>query len=167
MCSRTWLRDSEKERCRRLRQFLGLLNKIPAVGETLAPSSGVEAARQAATPTNTTQKIGAGIEQGAELLLPTGEAGLAAKMGMGALKGGASVAAHEGGTTQGVSLGDVALGAGMGGAAPVVASGIQSALGSKFARGMVNESVMATPRDIAYGNPAKALLDEGIWKRNG
>jgi hypothetical protein len=139
-----------------------LLNAIPGVGETLAPSAGVQAMRQVATPTDTTQKIGAGIEQGAELLLPTGEAGLAAKIGVGALKGGASVAAHEGGTTQGVSLGDVALGAGIGGAAPAVAGGIQSALGSKFARGMVNESVMATPRDVVYGNPAKALLDERI-----
>ena len=56
-----------------------LLNKIPGIGETLAPSAGVGAMRIAATPANTTQKIGAGAEQAAELLLPTGEAGLAAE----------------------------------------------------------------------------------------
>jgi hypothetical protein len=139
-----------------------LLNKIPAVGETLAPSEGVNAMRIAATPKSNAEKVGAGIEQGAELLLPTGEAGLAAKIGMGALKGGASVAAHEGGTTQGANPQDVAIGAGLGGAIPAIGGGIKAALGSKVARGAVNESMMATARDVTYGNPAKALLDENI-----
>jgi len=42
-------------------------------------------------------------------------------------------------------------------------AGAKSLFKSKFARGLVNESVMAhSAGDVAYGNPAKALLDEGI-----
>jgi hypothetical protein len=47
----------------------GLLNKIPGVGEYLAPSEGVQAADQWATPTNTAQKVGVGAESLAEMLL--------------------------------------------------------------------------------------------------
>ena len=139
-----------------------LINKIPGVGETLAPSAGINAARQIATPANTTQKVGAGLEQAAELMVPTGDLGLAAKVGVGATQGAASVAAHEGGTTQGVNPKDVALGAGIGAVAPLAQAGVKAALTSKVARGAVNESMMANARDVTYGNPAKALLDEGI-----
>ena len=44
----------------------GLLNKIPWIGETLAPSAGVKAATAMETPTNTAQKIGTGAESIAE-----------------------------------------------------------------------------------------------------
>jgi hypothetical protein len=41
--------------------------------------------------------------------------------------------------------------------------GVPSALAStKLGRSFVNESVGATGRDVIYGNPAKALTDEGI-----
>jgi hypothetical protein len=46
-----------------------LLNKIPVVGETLAPSQGVSAAENMETPTNTAQKVGVGIEGLGEFLL--------------------------------------------------------------------------------------------------
>jgi hypothetical protein len=49
-----------------------LLNKIPGIGETLAPSAGIAAANQLKQPANTTQAIGKGAEQLAEWLLPTG-----------------------------------------------------------------------------------------------
>lgn len=39
-----------------------LINKIPVVGETLAPAEGVTALRQMSTPQTTAQKIGAGAE---------------------------------------------------------------------------------------------------------
>lgn len=144
-----------------------LLNKLPGVGETLAPSAGVQAMRQIATPSNTAQKFGAGTEQAAELLLPgVGEEGLAAKVGVGALQGATSVATHEGGTTAGATPSHVLLGAGIGAAAPLVGAGANAVLTSKLARGAVNESLMATPTDVAFGNPAKALLDENITNFN-
>lgn len=43
------------------------LNKIPGVGEYLAPSEGLPGMKQVVTPENTTQKVGAGLEQGAEM----------------------------------------------------------------------------------------------------
>jgi hypothetical protein len=46
-----------------------LLNKIPVVGETLAPSQGVSAAETLETPTNTAQTVGVGIEGLGEFLL--------------------------------------------------------------------------------------------------
>ena len=129
-----------------------VINKIPGVGETLAPSSGIAAARNIATPANKTQRIGAGIEQAAEFMTPMGEMGLPAKIGLNALKG----------TNQDISGKDVALGAAIGGGAEALGAGAKALLTSKAARGAVNESVMATARDVTYGNPAKALLDEGI-----
>ena len=139
-----------------------LINKIPLIGEKLVPSQGLNAERQLATPTTTAQKIGAGAEQTGEMFLPTGEAGTLAKIGMGALKGGVSTAMHEGGTTEGVQPRDVAVNTLIGGAAPAAESGIKGMIGSKVGRGMINESVGANARDVTYGNPAKALLDEGI-----
>jgi hypothetical protein len=56
------------------------LNKIPVVGETLAPSSGIKAAEQMETPTSTGQKIGVGIETLAEFMM--GEAGIKALEGL-------------------------------------------------------------------------------------
>jgi hypothetical protein len=87
---------------------------------------------------------------------------LLGKIGIGALGGGASTAVHEGGTTEGVNLADVLTSTAIGGVAPVAEAGVKSLFNSKVARGMVNESVMAAPHDVAYGNPAKALLDERI-----
>jgi hypothetical protein len=44
-----------------------LINKIPGVGETLAPSEGIKAMQIAGTPTNTGERVGAGIETAAEM----------------------------------------------------------------------------------------------------
>lgn len=38
-----------------------LLNKVPVIGEYLAPTSGIQAAQQIETPTDTAQRIGAGV----------------------------------------------------------------------------------------------------------
>jgi hypothetical protein len=138
------------------------LNKIPGVGETLAPSAGVKAMRIIGTPTSTSEKFGAGIEQAAEMAAGGAGKSLLAKIGIGALGGGASTAVHEGGTTEGVNLADVLTSTAIGGAAPTIEAGARSLFNSKVARGLVNESVMAAPHDVAYGNPAKALLDERI-----
>jgi len=138
------------------------LNAIPGIGETLAPSQGVKAMRIIGTPTNTGEKIGAGIEQAAEMAATGAGKSVAGKIGLGALQGGASTAVHEGGTTHGANLADALTSTAIGGVAPAAEAGVKSVFNSKFARGLVNESVMATPTDVAYGNPAKALLDEGI-----
>jgi len=47
----------------------GLLNKIPGIGETLAPKQGVTAATQLEKPTNTAQEIGGGLETIGEFML--------------------------------------------------------------------------------------------------
>jgi hypothetical protein len=138
------------------------LNKIPGIGETLAPSAGVEAMRIAGTPRNTGERIGAGIEQAAEMVAGGAGKSLLGKLGIGALSSGASTAVHQGGTSQGVNLADVLTSTAIGAAAPTAEAGVRSLFNSKLARGLVNESVMAAPHDVAYGNPAKALIDEGI-----
>jgi hypothetical protein len=46
-----------------------LINKLPVVGERLAPKAGINALEQLSTPQTTLEKIGAGGEQGAEALL--------------------------------------------------------------------------------------------------
>jgi hypothetical protein len=140
------------------------LNKIPGIGETLAPKQGIDALRQIATPDNMTQKVGAGLEQAAEMFAtgPEGKLSIPARVAAGALQGGVSTAVHEGGTTAGASPTDVAINTALGAAIPAVAEGIKAATNAKIARGMVNESMMATARDVTYGNPAKALLDEDI-----
>jgi hypothetical protein len=60
-----------------------LLNKIPYVGETLAPKQGVDAYHDAAKSSNTGESVGKGVEQGAEFFLP---GGLEEKAGASALK---------------------------------------------------------------------------------
>lgn len=107
-----------------------LLNKIPYIGETLAPSEGIRAAEKMATPTGTAQKAGFTGEQMAEWLLPTGveEKGgvLAARMlpklgrfaeplgrvAAGALESGARSSLQSGDVTSGK---DFVSGATMGG----------------------------------------------------
>lgn len=54
----------------------GLLNKIPGIGETLAPSQGVSSANTIATPTTSAQKLGVTAESLLEML--SGDAGLQA-----------------------------------------------------------------------------------------
>jgi hypothetical protein len=56
-----------------------LINKIPGVGETLAPSQGVQAFQQAVAPTNTAQKVGAVASSIGQLAIPVGGEGKAAK----------------------------------------------------------------------------------------
>jgi hypothetical protein len=54
------------------------------------------------------------------------------------------------------------LGGALGGTAGAIGRGAENLFTTKLARGMVNESLGASARDVTYGNPAKALLDEGI-----
>ncbi len=54
------------------------------------------------------------------------------------------------------------VGAATGGAMGLFGKVANSLFTSKIARGAVNESLGATARDVTYGNPAKAILDEKI-----
>ena len=54
------------------------------------------------------------------------------------------------------------LGGVAGGAMGLFGKVINSLANTKLARGMINESLGATARDVTYGNPAKAMLDENI-----
>ena len=78
-----------------------LVQKIPRIGPKLIPQIGLDAERELATPKTTPQQVGAGMEQAAELFLPTGEEGLAAKAIAGGLKAGASTGIHEAGQPKG------------------------------------------------------------------
>lgn len=99
--------------------------------------------------------------------------GIAGAAGSGATSGAASQIANKGlraASGENVftpqSAKDVAestLAGGTAGAAAGLFGKVASSLfKSKLARGMVNESLGATSRDVTYGNPAKAILDEGI-----
>lgn len=60
-------------------------------------------------------------------------------------------------------IGKAMLIGGLTGGAMGLSSGwLQQLFGAKLSRGMINESVGATARDVTYGNPARALLDENI-----
>jgi hypothetical protein len=57
-----------------------LLHKIPLVGEMLAPSAGIRAAQNYATPHGLAQKTGYFGEQAAEYMVPMGEEEIGAKL---------------------------------------------------------------------------------------
>lgn len=143
-----------------------LIQKIPRIGPKLIPQIGLDAERELATPKTTPQQVGAGMEQAAELFLPTGEEGLAAKVIAGGLKAGASTGIHEAGTTEGANPRDIGVNTLIGAAGPLAERAVTGLIGSKVGRGIINESVGANARDVTYGNPAKALLDEGIANVN-
>jgi len=105
-----------------------LINKIPVVGETLAPSSGIRAARIIAQPNNTAQRVGKIGEQAAEFLVPgpaeeaalahaapyVGKAAPLLKAGLAALGSGVVNKAQGGSFTAGAVAGGVGSGIGQG-----------------------------------------------------
>ncbi len=87
-----------------------LLNKIPFVGQYLAPSAGVQAARTLETPANTAQTIGAAIGNAAPAFLAEGalpEAGesLAGNLARIAAQSGIGAVASPGNPAQGAIVG--------------------------------------------------------------
>lgn len=91
--------------------------------------------------------------------------GASGAAGMEAVKKGLHAAAGENVFTpqSAKDIGEAALeGGAFGGTMGLFGKVANSLLTSKLSRGMVNESLGATSRDVTYGNPAKALLDEGI-----
>jgi hypothetical protein len=81
--------------------------------------------------------------------------------GIGAATGAASTAAQDNSTQEDI-INSALLGGGLG-----ALSGFAGRLpgwlaNTKVGRSFINESVGATGRDVIYGNPARALLDEGI-----
>lgn len=115
------------------------INKLPWIGEKLAPKVGVNSFQQQMQPDNTTQKIGGGLEQAGEMALTGGplragaEAALPklpwlAKMGAEALNVGGNAALHGQSPTAGaiVGAGTEGLGQGLQAVAPKLA---ESALG--------------------------------------
>jgi hypothetical protein len=94
------------------------------------------------------------------------EAGLLMR---GALSAGGAAAGTVGGQAiQGQNpltkqnLTETGINTALAGGSELALGGAGKLLQSKLARGMVNESVGATARDVTYGNPAKALLNENI-----
>lgn len=94
------------------------------------------------------------------------EAGIAARAALTAGLAGAGTSAGQ--AIQGQNplasqqLKDAGTNAALAGVSDFTIGALAKGWGSKLARGMVNESAGATGRDVIYGNPAKALLNEGI-----
>src|SRR5271157_2096873 len=168
------------------------LNKIPYVGETLAPRVGIEAEKRSLAEhtklEGVAEHVGAGVEQlgewmagdaalkafgtlakvaknAPELLQLAEKFPVTAKLLLGAGKGAAI-----GGTQAGVkaeatgqNVGEAVKGGAEGGAVGgFVGEAAPAALESKLARSWINRSLGATARDVTYGNPAKAMLDENL-----
>jgi hypothetical protein len=142
----------------------GGLNKLPWLGELLAPSQGVSAFKQAVQPSNTAQTVGGIGEQAGEMAvtgapLRAGAEALAAKLpflakyfapvariGAEALNTGMSAAAH--GQPIGTSAGIGAAGGALGEAFDAVAPTF------------VNKALGIAGKDMKYGQtPAQAILD--------
>jgi hypothetical protein len=86
---------------------------------------------------------------------------MAIQGGIGAATGAASSATDENAKAEDII--NSALVGGAFGAGGALLGGVPGAISkTKFGRSLVNESVGATGRDVIYGNPAKALLNERI-----
>jgi hypothetical protein len=142
-----------------------LINRIPYIGETLAPSKGIEAWNKTTEPKGTAQKAGYYGEQGAEFLLPTGVeekgaaelathlpalgrvAAPAARIATSALTSGA-INRLQGGSFKGGAL----LGAG---------SGALGEVGRAIAPSMAESALGVTKKMRGFGRtPGRAALDE-------
>jgi hypothetical protein len=144
-----------------------LINKIPYVGETLAPSQGIAAAQKLSTPTNTTQKVARGAEQVGEFLLPTGaeekaatllpKAPLIPKLVAGALETGVRNKLQGGDFVTGAAAGasGTLLGAGLQAVAPKIAEtalGVTPKLrrpGRAIGQAVLDETTGLSPSKIA------------------
>jgi len=134
-----------------------LLNKIPGIGERLAPSVGIQAAEQLAQPQNAWQLAGQGIYQGAEAL---GAGALVPEIALGgsvlgplsniagqAALGAASSAAHGGNPW---------IGAAIGGGGEAVAQVLRP-----LAQPAINSALGIGERSKRFGkNPAETILEE-------
>ena len=109
----------------------------------------------------------AAIAAGAATLagLTGGIGGVAAQAaiqgGIGAGAGALSAATESGASNEDV-LNAALVGGGIGALAGGVGALVPKLAATKLGRSFINESVGATGRDVIYGNPAKALLNEGI-----
>lgn len=143
-----------------------LINKIPVVGETLAPSSGIRAADSYSQAHGTAQKIGKLGEQVGEFFLPgpaeeAALAKLAPAVGKAAPLVGAGLSALGAGTVNKLQGGTFSGGAaaGAGGAAagellPKLAPALQD-----MAVGKINRKIGALKGDFARGaNPGEGYF---------
>lgn len=122
-----------------------------------------------------------GIENANKTAIMAVASGAGAAFAPELLPEGAGLLAHAGATAAGAGLGtsggqiltgqnplaaeqlkQAGINAALGGGTDLALGAVANAFGSKLARGMVNESSGATARDVTYGNPAKALLNENI-----
>lgn len=137
------------------------------IGQAATPENSARAtqyAKDLATPTNTSQKVGKGVEQAAEFLAPTGIEKGAASLGSAALgKGGAMVGKLLG---SGIHSGTVnaAQGGSFGGGAAMGAAGTGLGMGIKAIAPKIAESAIGIRKtDRAYKAKdaiGRALLDE-------
>jgi hypothetical protein len=113
-----------------------LLNKIPYIGETLAPSAGINAWNQITKPSGTAQNVGYGGEQVGEFLIPGGAEE----------KGAATLAEH-------LPL----LGRFAAPAAKIAAAGLSTAAVSKMQGGSFTGGAMMGAGAGALGQAAQAV----------
>jgi hypothetical protein len=124
------------------------------INRLMSPASQADATRK-----------GLGVAGGIASAATGGVGGIPLQMaiqgGIGAATGAASAATDENAKAEDII--NSALVGGAFGAGGALLGGVPGAISkTKFGRSLVNESVGATGRDVIYGNPAKALLNEGI-----
>jgi hypothetical protein len=151
-----------------------LLNKIPGVGEYLAPKQGIEAleakTKERSTPENTTQAIGRTGEQIGEWLIPSGAEEkvasllpkmgkaipIAARIGTSALESGLRNASQGGsfGTGAEAGVGGELLNQGLQKAAPIVAETALGVTGRMRGHGKtIGDAALIVGTTIAVGAP--------------
>jgi hypothetical protein len=94
------------------------------------------------------------------------EAGLLGRASLSGLGAGAGTAAGQAISGQNPLTWDKAsedaINAALFGGTDLAAGSLSKLAGAKLGRSFINESLQASGRDVIYGNPAKALLGEGI-----
>lgn len=144
----------------RILQIGKAAHSIPRIGEALAPQKGLDDLQQLIQPENTTQKIGRGIEQAGEFMIPAaGEEAAAAKVASVfpkiaplAKMGAAAIGSGLVNKSQGGSFGAGAVAGGIG-------SGIGQGL-KAIAPSLAEGALKIRNVDRAYGKtPGQAILE--------
>lgn len=135
-----------------------LINKIPGIGETLAPKEGIDAMQEIAKPRGTAQKLGYGAEQTGEYFLAPEAEGASLPLKAAIQAGGAGIVSGlQSHTREGALTGAAA------GAVTPFAQKAVGALADAVGPRIYNTIIRPASRDFRYGaNPGRAVYDEGI-----
>lgn len=161
--------------------FADTMKRAVEAGKSVTPAEMQESEKAARDPKKiatvlTAAALAGPALLGAGVIAPEAASAAAGGGALGGAAGGAAGGAGSellrqglhvaGGDTDALSARDLGIatltGGAFGGALGLFGKVANSLFTSKVARGAINESLGATARDVTYGNPAKAILDEGI-----